>query len=88
MYSLKGKRKMKKQGNRKNKISTKNYMSNLTVNVTETEMKTIIEIIDRVTLPLFKKQKLKISLLDIEYLITLRRKYNLKLREVLCKTEF
>ena len=79
---------MKKQGNRKNKISTTSYKNNLTVNVTETEMKTIIEIIDRVTLPLFKKQKLKISLLDIEYLITLRRKYNLKLREVLCKTEF
>ena len=79
---------MKKQSNRKNKISTTSYTSNLTVNVTEIEMKTIIEIIDKVTLPLFKKQKLKISLLDIEYLITLRRKYNLKLREVLCKTEF
>ena len=79
---------MKKQGNRKNKISTTSLTNNLTVNVTEMEMKTIIEIIDRVTLPLFKKQKLKISLLDIEYLITLRRKYNLKLREVLCKTEY
>ena len=79
---------MKKQGNRKNKISTTSYTSKLTVNITEMEMKTIIEIIDRVTLPLFKKQKLKISLLDIEYLITIRRKYNLKLREVLCKTEF